>query len=114
MEKIDLLIWDDRATTAAPALDVPGLRSVQMSAAADLPRAPLLLGKGPALRGVAEIWVDSVDVWPEIVAQIPGDAYLVTESVPQPVAAGGVADPLHLVPQARTGYPRRSSSTAGT
>jgi hypothetical protein len=32
------------------------------------------------------LWLDSVDVWPAIVEQVPGDAYLVTESVPQPVA----------------------------
>jgi hypothetical protein len=88
VEKIDLLIWDDAAATAASALQVPGLRSVQVSVAADLPGAPLLMGKGPALRGLAELWVDSVDVWPEVVGQVPGDAYLVTESVPQAVAPG--------------------------
>ncbi|KAA1425803.1 hypothetical protein [Nocardioides antri] len=88
MEKIDLLIWEDAAAEAAATLRVPGLRAVQASVAADLPGAPLLMGKGPALRGLAEIWVDSVDVWPEIVEQVPGDAYLVTESVPQAVAPG--------------------------
>lgn len=88
MEKIDLLIWDDAAAAAAPSLQVPGLRSLQVSVAADLPGATLLLGHGPALRGVAEIWVDSVDVWPEVVAQVPGDAYLVTESVPKTAPPG--------------------------
>ncbi len=88
MEKIDLLIWDDTAAEAAAAIEVPGLRSVEVSVAADLPQAPLLMGKGADLRGVAAIWVDSVDVWPAIVEQVPGDAYLVTESVPQPVGPG--------------------------
>lgn len=88
MEKIDLLIWDDAAAAAARTLDVPGIRSLQVSVAADLPGATLLLGKGPELRAVAEIWVDSVDVSAAIVEQAPGDAYLVTESVPQPVASG--------------------------
>ena len=88
MEKIDLLIWDDTAAAAAKSLDVPGLRSLQVSVAADLAGATLLLGKGPTLRGYAEIWVDSVDVWPDLVEQVPGDAYLVTESVPQAVQPG--------------------------
>jgi len=88
MEKIDLLIWSDAAAASAASVQVPGLRSVEVSVAADLPGAPLLMGNGSALRGLAQIWVDSVDVWPEIVRQVPGDAYLVTESVPQPVAPG--------------------------
>lgn len=88
MEKIDLLLWDDDAVAAASNLQVAGLRSVTVSAAADLPGAPLLMGLGAQLRGHAALWVDSVDVWPQIVEQAPGDAYLVTESVPQPVDAG--------------------------
>ena len=62
MEKIDLLIWDDAAAAKATDLQVPGLRSLQVSVAADLPGAPLLIGKGPTLRGHAAVWVDSVDV----------------------------------------------------
>ena len=88
MEKIDLLIWSDAAVAAASDLDVPGLRSAQVSVAADLTGATLLMGRGAELRGLASVWVDSADVWPEVVRQVPGDAYLVTESVPQPVAAG--------------------------
>ena len=88
MEKIDLLIWDDAAAGAAANLQVPGLRSLQVSVAADLPGAPLLLGKGSSLRGHAAVWVDSVDVWVDLVDQVPGDAYLVTESVPQAVGPG--------------------------
>lgn len=88
MEKIDLLLWDDEAVAAAGNLDLAGLRSAQVSAAADLPGAPLLMGRGAELRGFASYWVDSVDVWADLVAQAPGDAYLVTESVPQPIDEG--------------------------
>jgi hypothetical protein len=86
MEKLDLLVWSDVAIKAARDLEAPGLRSVAVSRAARLDRATLLMGRGPELAGLVEIWLDSVDVWREIVAQVPGDAYLVTESVPQPVA----------------------------
>ncbi|GAB4004667.1 hypothetical protein [Nocardioides ultimimeridianus] len=86
MEKIDVLLWSDEAARAAAALALPGQRGLQVSVAADLPNATLLMGDGPRLRGLAEIWVDSVDVWPTLAEQVSGDAYLVTESVPQPVA----------------------------
>lgn len=88
MEKIDLLLWDDAAVAAASRLELPGLKSVTVSVAADLPGAPLLMGNGANLRGFASLWVESVDVWPQLVEQAPGDAYLVTESIPQAVAAG--------------------------
>lgn len=88
MEKIDLLIWNSDQLEGAARLSVPGLRSVRISEAADLPGATLLMGRGPELRGLAELWVDCVDVWPQIIEQVSGDAYLVTESVPQPVADG--------------------------
>lgn len=42
------------------------------------------MGRGPDLAGLVEIWLDSVDVWLSVVAAVSGDAYLVTESVPQP------------------------------
>jgi hypothetical protein len=90
MEKIDLLLWNDEAVAAASRLEVAGLRSATVSAAADLPGAPLLMGRGAELRGVAELWLDSVDVWPQIVEQAAGDAYLVTESIPQPVDPGAL------------------------
>jgi hypothetical protein len=91
MEKIDLLVWSDSALEAARGLHVEGLRSVSVSSAARLENATLLLGHGSLLSGLVELWVDSVDVWPAVLEQVPGDAYLVTESVPQaiaPVAAG--------------------------
>jgi hypothetical protein len=88
VEKIDLLVWDDGVAGTARAAAVEGLRSLRVLGAADLPGAPLLMGRGPELRAMVEVWVDSVDVWPELVEQVPGDAYLVTESVPQPPAPG--------------------------
>lgn len=88
MEKLDVLVWSDEAVDAAKGLDVPGLRSVTVSRAARLPKATLLMGRGPELAGFVSLWVDSVDVWREVVDQVPGDAYLVTESVPQPVSSG--------------------------
>jgi hypothetical protein len=87
MEKLDVLVWNDDAVDAAKGLDVPGLRSVTVSRAARLPKATLLMGRGPELAGFVSLWVDSVDVWRDVVAQAPGDAYLVTESVPQPVSS---------------------------
>ena len=86
MEKLDLLVWSDDAVDAAKGLDVPGLRSVTVSRAARLPNATLLMGRGDELAGLVSAWVDSVDAWPVVVEQVPGDAYLVTESVPQPVS----------------------------
>jgi hypothetical protein len=86
VEKLDLLVWSDEAVAAARELDGPGLRSVTVSPAARLEKPTLLMGRGTELAGLVELWVDSVDGWPAIVAQVPSDAYLVTESVPQPVA----------------------------
>ena len=99
MEKVDLLIWDVGAVDAATTLDVPGLRAATVSRAADLPGATLLMGRGPQLRGIAHLWLDSVDVWPAIVDQVPGDAYLVTESVPQPVGTGDLLTHLTWFPK---------------
>jgi hypothetical protein len=86
MEKLDLLVWDDAALDAASGLELAGLRSATASRAARLPNATLLMGRGEQLAGLVQLWLDSVDVWPDLVEQVPGDAYLVTESVPQPVA----------------------------
>jgi hypothetical protein len=86
MEKIDLLVWSDDAVAAAEKLDFPGLRSFEVSRAARLENATLLMGRGTQLGGLVEVWVDSVDAWRAVVEQVPSDAYLVTESVPQPVS----------------------------
>ena len=99
MEKLDLLIWDDDAVEAATTLDVPGLRAATVSRAADLPGATLLMGRGPQLRGIVQLWLDSVDVWPAVVERVPGDAYLVTESVPQPVGDGDLLTHLTWFPK---------------
>lgn len=87
MEKVDLLVWDEAGLDAAKELDVPGLRALTVSRAARLPNATLLMGRGADLAGLIQIWLDNVDVWPDVVEHIPSDAYLVTESVPQPVAS---------------------------
>ena len=79
MEKLDLLVWDDQPLT----VDVPGLRSLTVSVAADLEKPSILLGRGSELRALLELWVDSYDVWRDVVAQVPGDLYLVTSSEPQ-------------------------------
>ncbi|MCU1587727.1 MAG: hypothetical protein JWN31_1220 [Frankiales bacterium] len=86
MEKIDLLVWDAEAMGGATELHGLGIHEVSVGKAADVPEAPLLLGRGKELAGLVQVWVDNVDVWPELVARVPSDAYLVTESVPQPVA----------------------------
>jgi hypothetical protein len=86
VEKLDLLVWSDDAVEAAKDLDVPGLHSATVSQAARLAKATLLMGRGAELAGLVQLWVDSVDVWPAVVERVPSDAYLVTESVPQPVS----------------------------
>lgn len=86
MEKIDLLVWDAAALEAASSLILDGLHSVTVAAAAGLEKPAILMGQGPALAGLVELWVESVDVWPAVVNQVPSDAYLVTESVPQRVS----------------------------
>ena len=83
MEKLDLLVWSDEALEAARHLDVYGISRKVVSHAARLENATLLMGRGTELAGLVELWVDSVDVWPSVVAHVPSDAYLVTESVPQ-------------------------------
>jgi hypothetical protein len=100
VEKLDLLVWSDDALSAARSLDVAGLRSSTVSSAARLEKATLLMGRGPELAGIVALWVDSVDVWPQVVSQVPSDAYLVTESVPQaPSGAGGLLTHLTWFPK---------------
>lgn len=86
MEKVDILVWDRGTAERARGLSGPGIRSAQVLVPAGVADPPLLMGRGPELQALVQLWVDSVDVWPSIVEQVPGDAYLVTESVPQPVA----------------------------
>lgn len=83
MEKLDLLVWDD----VPLAVDVPGLRSLTVSVATDLEKPTILMGLGSSLKALLELWVDSYDVWRDVVAQVPGDLYLVTSSQPQEKSA---------------------------
>ncbi len=99
MEKLDLLVWDDTAMSGAAGLDVPGLRELTVSRAARLPGAPLVMGRGPQLAGLVQLWVDSVDVWPQVLEQVAGDLYLVTESVPQLPASGHLLTHLTWFPK---------------
>jgi hypothetical protein len=95
VEKVDLLVWDPAALAAASSLAFDGLRQLTVSPAAGLEKPSILMGQGSSLVGLVELWVDSVDVWPSVVEQVPSDAYLVTESVPQ--KPSGAADLLtHL------------------
>lgn len=86
MEKIDLLVWNAAGLDAAASLRGHGIHEVSVGRTADLPNAPLLMGRGKHLAGLVQLWVDSVDVWPVLVEKVPSDAYLVTESVPQSVS----------------------------
>jgi hypothetical protein len=79
VEKLDLLVWDD----VPLVVEVPGLRSVTTSVAADLEKPTILMGLGSSLRALVELWVDSYDIWRDVVEQVPGDLYLVTSSQPQ-------------------------------
>lgn len=100
MEKLDLLVWSDAALDSARHVDVPGLRSVTVSRAARLENPTLLMGRGAELAGLVAMWVDSVDVWRDIVAQVPSDVYLVTESIPQlPTSRDGLLTHLTWFPK---------------
>lgn len=100
VEKVDLLVWSDEALAAARELDVPGLRSAAVSRAARLERATMLMGRGRELAGLVELWLDSVDVWPQVIEQVACDAYLVTESMPQlPTGAAGLLTHLSWFPK---------------
>jgi hypothetical protein len=79
VEKVQVLLW-----SGAPAVvDVPGLRSVEVFVPAGVEKPTILMGRGSQLAGLVTLWMDSIDVLPAVLEQVPGDAYLVTESVPQ-------------------------------
>ena len=83
MEKIDYLLFDD--------VDLAPVRAHAVYVAADLPKAPLLMGRGPELRAVVSVWIDSIDDRGPIEDALPGaHGYLVTESVPQPVVGSAL------------------------
>ncbi len=85
MEKIDYLLFEDFDVASLP-------ENASVYLAADLPKAPLLMGDGASLRGVVSVWMDSIDDrGAAIEALLPGaHGYLVTESVPQPVTASAL------------------------
>lgn len=95
MEKLDLLVWDAGVLDGALQLLDLGVRALAVSVPTGFARPPLLMGRGRELAGLVEVWVDSVDVWPALVAAVPSDAYLVTESVPQ-LTSGAVGLMTHL------------------
>jgi hypothetical protein len=86
VEKLDYLVWDT-TDDLAPLLDVPSVRGLTVQRAADLPHAPILLGRGPELGLLVQVWLPSYDDRGQVEAVLPEpyDGYLVTESEPQPL-----------------------------
>ncbi|HWH28311.1 MAG TPA: hypothetical protein VNU26_05005 [Mycobacteriales bacterium] len=88
MEKLDYLLWGpvNRAALleALSGLDVVALT---LQLAADVPDPPLLLGRGPELGALVQVWLRSYQSRPAVEAALPGefDGYLVTESEVQPL-----------------------------
>ena len=88
MEKLDYLVWgavDGSALVdALGSVDVVAL-TVQL--AADLPAAPLVLGRGPELGALVQVWLRSYQDRGPVEEALPGrfDGYLVTESAVQPL-----------------------------
>jgi hypothetical protein len=88
VEKLDYLIFGtafDAAPVETLADDVLALAVFTADTDDDIPAPTLLLGRGPDLRAVVSVWVDSVDDRARIEEALGGasDGYLVTESVPQ-------------------------------
>lgn len=88
MEKLDYLVWGpvDRAALveALSPLDVVGL-TVQV--AADVASPPLLMGRGPELGALVQVWLGSYQARGVVESALPArvDGYLVTESEVQPL-----------------------------
>jgi hypothetical protein len=99
VEKLDYLLWDEVPSAAA----LEGLcRSAAVSPAATDVKPTLLMGQGPLLAGLVEVWVDSLDSRGAVEACFQGryDGYLVTESVPQiPSTAAGLLNHLSWFPK---------------
>ena len=98
MEKLDYLLWRTAALPVAlrslqavvPAL-LEHCAALTVSTAdtdTEVPEPTLLLGRGPELLALVELWVDSLDGRGDLEALLPApyDGYLVTESVPQPLS----------------------------
>ena len=98
MEKLDYLLWDGPPTAPLAGLG----RSSCVSVAASDVRPTLLMGQGPSLAALVEVWVDSLDTRAAVEACFSGryDGYLVTESVPQiPSDATGLLTHLSWFPK---------------
>jgi hypothetical protein len=88
VEKIDYLVFDEFDPSSLSGI---AAHAIHVYVAADLPKAPLLMGKGANLRGVVCVWVDTIDDRGPMEELLRGaDGYLVTESVPQPPAAAAL------------------------
>ena len=88
MEKLDYLVWGT-TDDLTPLLDLPSVRGLTVQQAADVPQRPILLGRGPELGLLVQVWLSSYDergpVEEALRAVGPVDGYLVTESEPQPL-----------------------------
>ena len=87
MEKVDYLIWDrGELDVARITRHTRALTLFTADTDEEIPKPSLLLGRGPELRAVVSVWLDSIDERGPIEEALGGgaDAYLVTESVPQP------------------------------
>jgi hypothetical protein len=88
VEKLDYLVWGT-TDDLAPLLDLRGVRGLIVQRAVDMPDAPILLGQGPSLGLLVQVWLSSYDhrgPVEEVLRQAgPVDGYLVTESEPQPL-----------------------------
>jgi hypothetical protein len=88
VEKLDYLVWGT-TDDLTPLLDVPSVRGLTVQRAMDLPDAPILLGRGPGLGLLVQVWLTSYDERGAVEELLrtagPVDGYLVTESEPQPL-----------------------------
>jgi hypothetical protein len=91
MEKLDYLVWAwPDPGSLRELLDLPGVRGLTVQLGdLDLPNPPILLGRGPDLGALVQVWMSSYDdrgsVEEVLRAVGPFDGYLVTESEPQPL-----------------------------
>jgi hypothetical protein len=91
VEKLDYLVW--QPCDARLLLELPGVRGLTVQLAADLAKAPLVLGRGAALHALVQVWLSSYDDRQLVEDALgPADGYLVTESEPQSLDARTWAD----------------------
>src|SRR5689334_14477758 len=60
VEKLDYLVWGTTDDLGA-LLDLPSVRGLTVQRAADVPKAPILLGRGPELGLLVQVWLTSYD-----------------------------------------------------